>query len=152
MSYPLFVQQLERQQKKRELQDSPESKVHGANMGPTWVLSAPDGPDVGPMNLAIRVHSTGPLWGESACDWSLVACPHKGLVMQNGFPCHDVIIFSKKWWCYNCKCCTHKEWSSRWRRTWYDQKWWNSPAKNNAHKNDVFWAKESIDISMGSLS
>ena len=33
----------------------PESKVHGANMGPTWVLSAPDGPHVGPMNLAIRV-------------------------------------------------------------------------------------------------
>ena len=32
----------------------PESKVHGANMGPTWVLSAPDGPHVGPMNLAIR--------------------------------------------------------------------------------------------------
>ena len=34
---------------------SPESKVHGANMGPTWVPSAPDGPHVGPMNLAIRV-------------------------------------------------------------------------------------------------
>ena len=33
----------------------PDSKVHGANMGPTWVLSAPDGPHVGPMNLAIRV-------------------------------------------------------------------------------------------------
>ena len=32
----------------------PDSKVHGANMGPTWVLSAPDGPHVGPMNLAIR--------------------------------------------------------------------------------------------------
>ena len=32
----------------------PESKVHGANMGPTWVLSAPDGPHAGPMNLAIR--------------------------------------------------------------------------------------------------
>ena len=30
------------------------SKVNGANMGPTWVLSAPDGPHVGPMNLAIR--------------------------------------------------------------------------------------------------
>ena len=26
-------------------------------MGPTWVLSAPDGPHVGPMNLAIRVGS-----------------------------------------------------------------------------------------------
>ena len=34
---------------------NPDSKVHGANMGPTWVLSAPDGPHVGPMNLAIRV-------------------------------------------------------------------------------------------------
>ena len=32
----------------------PDSKVHGANMGHTWVLSAPDGPHVGPMNLAIR--------------------------------------------------------------------------------------------------
>ena len=36
---------------------SPDSKVHEANMGPTWVLSAPDGPHVGPMNLAIRVSS-----------------------------------------------------------------------------------------------
>ena len=32
----------------------PDSKVHGANMGPTWVLSAPNGPHVGPMNLVIR--------------------------------------------------------------------------------------------------
>ena len=29
------------------------SNIHGANMGPTWVLSAPDGPHVGPMNLSI---------------------------------------------------------------------------------------------------
>ena len=35
----------------------PDSKVHGANMGPTWVLSVPDGPHIGPMNLAIRVVS-----------------------------------------------------------------------------------------------
>ena len=34
---------------------SPDSKVHGANMGPTWVLSAPDGPHVGPMNLTLWV-------------------------------------------------------------------------------------------------
>ena len=33
----------------------PDSKVHGANMDPTCVLSAPDGPHVDPMNLAIRV-------------------------------------------------------------------------------------------------
>ena len=31
----------------------PDSKVHGANMGPTWVLSSPGGPHGGPMNLAI---------------------------------------------------------------------------------------------------
>ena len=33
----------------------PDSKVHGANMGPTWVLSAPRGPHVGPITLVIRV-------------------------------------------------------------------------------------------------
>ena len=33
----------------------PDSKINGANMGQTWVLSAPDGRHVGPMNLAIGV-------------------------------------------------------------------------------------------------
>ena len=33
----------------------PDGKDHGAKIGPTWVLSAPGGPYVGPMNLAIRV-------------------------------------------------------------------------------------------------
>ena len=32
----------------------PDSKVHGVNTVPTWVLSAPDGPHDGPMNLALR--------------------------------------------------------------------------------------------------
>ena len=32
----------------------PDSKVHGANMGPIWVLLDPDGPHIGPLNLAIR--------------------------------------------------------------------------------------------------
>ena len=31
----------------------PESNVHRACMGSTWVLSSPGGPHVGPMNLAI---------------------------------------------------------------------------------------------------
>ena len=38
-----------------ELCKYPDSKVHGANMGPTWALSAPDGSHVGLMNFAIRV-------------------------------------------------------------------------------------------------
>ena len=36
--------------------NNPDSKVHGVNTGPTCVLAAPDGPHVGPMNLAIREH------------------------------------------------------------------------------------------------
>ena len=44
----------------------PESKVHGANMGPTWVLSALGGPHVGPMNLAIR----GYISSENAIEFS----------------------------------------------------------------------------------
>ena len=35
----------------------PDSKVHGANMGPTWGRQDPDGPHVGHMNLAIWVGS-----------------------------------------------------------------------------------------------
>ena len=38
----------------RSIRHIPNSKFHGANMGPTWVLSAPDGSHVGPMNLAVR--------------------------------------------------------------------------------------------------
>ena len=39
----------------KEYCNCPDSKVHGASMVPTWVLSAPDGPHVGSMNLAFRV-------------------------------------------------------------------------------------------------
>ena len=39
----------------------PDSKVHWANMGPTWVLLAPAGPHVGPMNLAMRALRNTPL-------------------------------------------------------------------------------------------
>ena len=53
--------------------DNPDSKVHGANMGPTWVLPAPDGPHVGPMNLAIRE------------------------IMWKSFRCHEVIMTSSSW-------------------------------------------------------
>ena len=32
---------------------APDSKVHGANMGPIWGRQDPGGPHVGPMNFAI---------------------------------------------------------------------------------------------------
>ena len=69
----------------------PDSKVHGANMGPTWVLSAPDGPHVGLMNLAI-----GCLWylrivmllGKLEVDslkreWKLIYSPKHGRRTRN---------------------------------------------------------------------
>ena len=46
--------------------ENPDSKVHGAKMGPTWILSAPDGPHVGPMNLANGEAYRGPV-GEREC-------------------------------------------------------------------------------------
>ena len=33
----------------------PDSKVHGANMGPIWGRQDPGGPHVSPMNLALQV-------------------------------------------------------------------------------------------------
>ena len=35
------------------LGNGPDSKVHGANMGPIWGCQDPGGPHVGPMNFAI---------------------------------------------------------------------------------------------------
>ena len=40
----------------RLLENTPDSKPHRVNMRPTWILSAPAGPHVGPMNLALEDH------------------------------------------------------------------------------------------------
>ena len=40
------------------ISDCPDSKLHGANMGPIWGRQDPDGPHVGPMKLAIWVANT----------------------------------------------------------------------------------------------
>ena len=72
LAYILFVKQffrLRTNKTSKIWQYCPDSKVHGANMGPTWVLSAADGPHVGPMNVAIRV----------ALHWEIHPCP-----------CHDI--------------------------------------------------------------
>ena len=33
--------------------NTPDSKIHGANMGPIWGRQDPGGPHIGPMNFAI---------------------------------------------------------------------------------------------------
>ena len=42
--------------------DAPESKIHGDNMGPTWVLLAPGGSHIGPMNLAMLDYMQQRIW------------------------------------------------------------------------------------------
>ena len=54
-------------------QSNPDSKVHVAHVGPTWVLSAPGGPHVGPMNFAIK--SCVRLWYSICVCW-LPTCDH----------------------------------------------------------------------------
>ena len=61
-------------------QKIPDSKVHGAKMGPTWVLSAPDGSHVGPMNLAVRVASF----------WDVVHI--RNTITASHQPCGDAIL------------------------------------------------------------
>ena len=67
----------------------PHSKVQGANMGPTWVLSAPGGHHVGLMNLV--------LWDPNPSSWDW---------FQTSDQYHKVqkIILSSliaTWWCIN---------------------------------------------------
>ena len=64
----------------------PDSKVHGANMGPTWVLSVPGEHHVGPMNLAIR-------------DW-LYNVFDKSLIYSSTWRWHHASDSSASWPCF----------------------------------------------------
>ena len=74
-----------------QINNVPDSKVHGANIGPTWVLSAPDGPHVGSMNFAIRGATTNveivwlAVW-QTMTNWA--PSQYKDRLSQvRGFPC-----------------------------------------------------------------
>ena len=72
--------------------DPPDSKVRGANMGPTWVLSAPDVPHVGPMNLAIwAVYPTESMsyFSENALWKKSIACSSMYQIIE----CHHCVIW-----------------------------------------------------------
>ena len=51
-------------------------------MGPTWVLSAPDGPHIGPMNLAIKEHIVIHVIDEMASFQKAIAIMSKIAVLQ----------------------------------------------------------------------
>ena len=69
----------------------PENNFHGANMGPIWVLSSPDGPHIGPMNLAIRDVNLFMLDFHRSPD----QLKHRGLLRRNlrSLPQLPVVIF-----------------------------------------------------------
>ena len=61
MDHPIFTLTLD--------PDSPDSKVHGAIMGPIWGQQDPGGPHVGPMNFVIWVNikMSSYQYGKSHC-------------------------------------------------------------------------------------
>ena len=64
---------------------TPDDKVHGANMSPTWVLTAPEGPHVGPMNLAIRDITYIPILSHSSIMKSVTTQFPSGSVTSRWF-------------------------------------------------------------------
>ena len=66
---------------------TPDSKVHGANMGPIWGWQAPDGSHVGTMNFAIwglflSVSNTIYIWIKTPILWATKDCPPSALSMS----------------------------------------------------------------------
>ena len=85
----------------------PDSKVHRANMGSTWVLSAPDGP---------------PCWPHEPCyqgifmSFVLVFCfTMKKAVSKN--LCNS-LVFTAVFWAYKIKYCFALSWWNQWFMTW----------------------------------
>ena len=62
-------------------QTVPDSKVHGANMGPIWGRQDPGGPHVGPINFVIWGGETAPL-----IEWRLNILRFES--MENHFTFH----------------------------------------------------------------
>ena len=91
----------------------PDNNVHVANMGPTWVLSAPGGPHVVPMNLAFRVPFLHKLPYYLAWNvnfeylsmtfywWSIIGLLTPYCLTQRGHHCADAtfkfLLLYKKW-------------------------------------------------------
>ena len=54
--------------------NTPDSKVHGTNMGPIWGRQDPGGPDVGPMNFAIWDVMSSKLCSNAASNTNKFRC------------------------------------------------------------------------------
>ena len=65
----------------------PDNKVHGANMGSTWDLSAPDGPMLAPWTLI-----SGIICPVFVLNPWPVDAHHRGSVIRKTSPCHGDIM------------------------------------------------------------
>ena len=75
--------------------DIPDSKVHGAKMGPIWGRQVPGGPHVGPMNFAIRDVLSLVAWPQTNL-WELIISPSwSKLGSWWGNP--DIPLLRKEW-------------------------------------------------------
>ena len=72
----------------------PDNKVHGANMGPTWVLPAPDGPHISPMNRVLRVANKSDLISSYIRQQDPSEPFHKGLKNSQSKSCKKKVC-----WC-----------------------------------------------------
>ena len=88
----------------------PDSKVHGAKMGSTWVLSAPDGPNIGPMNLAIRdahpylCHQNVSL-GHNGLKDKYLSMRHRLILV-----CRRIVLYRTKYFASVCAGCEEANW------------------------------------------
>ena len=93
-----------------------DSKVRGTNMGPAWVLSAPDGPNVGPMNLVGRMHYHAILYRTISKVYNalklreLATCTSKIMIEICRYICRCLLFYS----------CNH--WLRQWYGTWSEVK------------------------------
>ena len=84
---------------------TPHSKVHGANIGPTWALSAPDGPMLAPGTLLSGTSCTKTtaatlIWATASCAVSLYMASafRLRIVMARDEP-HGWLEYNT-WWRY----------------------------------------------------
>ena len=74
----------------------PESKVHGANMGPIWGRQDPGGPHIGPMNLAISDSHDYEI-GQNNVLPTIIASKTKPLTTKRHIPSIIKIIARASW-------------------------------------------------------
>ena len=78
------------------VEHTPDSKVHGANMGPTWGRQDPGGPHVGPMNFAIwdTLHSWLNWWTTP----NFVPCEKDGILATHKISHIQETVFEDMLW------------------------------------------------------